>query len=155
MSVEIERKFLVKTLPETLKKYKSEKISQGYLVALEDIEVRIRKKSNEFYLTVKSGGDLKRKETEVELQEEQFNTLWPLTEYKRIEKKRYYIPYKNHTIELDIYTGLLKGLIVAEVEFQSEVESEQFNTPNWFGEEITADKRYKNKNLFLNNLSIP
>lgn len=151
MSVEIERKFLIKKIPENLENYKSEKISQGYLVVSEDIEVRIRKKGKNFYLTVKSGGDLIRDEIEIELQEKQFNTLWPLTEEKRIVKKRYYIPYENHLIELDIYSDQLKGLIVGEVEFKSEKQSEQFSPPDWFGEEITADKRYKNKNLFLNN----
>ena len=73
----------------------------------------------------------------------------PLTEGKRIEKIRYEIEYETSLIELDIYRGSLEKLITAEVEFKTESESTKFQTPSWFGREITDDKRYKNKNLAL------
>ena len=78
--------------------------------------------------------------------------LWPLTKGKRIEKTRYEINYMNSIIELDIYIGNLETLITAEVEFTSEEESKKFEPPDWLGEEITLDNRYKNKNLALKGI---
>ncbi len=154
MSEEIERKFLVTKTPVDLKSYKSQEIEQGYIIAEEQLEIRVRRKGDKFFQTIKGSGDLKRSEIEIELSENQFNTLWPLTEGKRVEKRRYEIPYNNIIIEVDIYSGTLAGLIVAEVEFSSEEESKLFSPPNWFGKEITTDKRYKNKNLSLNRFPI-
>jgi len=57
------------------------------------------------------------------------------------------------TIELDIYSGDLAGLIVAEVEFASEDEADAFEPPNWFGPEVTDDARYKNQNLATSSTS--
>ncbi|MGH7884656.1 MAG: CYTH domain-containing protein [Thermodesulfobacteriota bacterium] len=152
MSVEIERKFIVIRPPDNLKNYKSEEINQGYIVISEDIEVRLRKKGNKFYQTVKSTGDLKRNEVEIELSEKQFEKLWPLTAGKRLEKVRYEIPNGNNLIELDIYCGLLNALVTAEVEFETEQESKTFLPPTWFGKDVTRDNRYKNKNLSLKGL---
>lgn len=149
MSLEIERKYLVYKLPDNLENYKSYEIQQGYIVAFEEIEVRVRKKGNKFFQTIKSSGNLKREENEIDLSEKQFYKLWPLTEGKRIEKTRYEIPFCDWLIELDIYSGELNGLIVAEVEFANEEESKSFKPPTWFKMEVTKDKRYKNKNLSL------
>ena len=80
---------------------------------------------------------------------EQFNTLWPLTRDRRIEKIRYSIPYQDNIIELDVFQGELEGLCLAEVEFESEESASIFQPPEWFGEDVTADERYKNKNLAL------
>ncbi len=150
MTNEIERKFLVKEMPAGLEKYPSNDISQGYLAVTGDgTEIRIRRKGNKYYETVKSGEGLKRKEVEIDLGEKGFNALWPLTEGKRVEKTRYEIPYGYHLIELDVYSGALDGLVVAEVEFGSEEESARFNPPDWFGSEVTDDRRYANKSLAL------
>ena len=62
-------------------------------------------------------------------------------------KTRYYIPYDKHTIELDIYEGIFKGLIVAEVEFESLDEANLFTPPAWFGEDISNNIEYRNKIL--------
>jgi len=75
--------------------------------------------------------------------------LWNCTLGKRVQKTRYEIPYNKKIIELDFYHDTLDGLIIAEVEFSSEVESNEFIIPNWFGEEVTENKFYKNKNLAL------
>ena len=152
MPQEIERKFLVEELPSNLENYQSEKISQGYIVITDAIEVRIRRKGTRFYQTIKSSGDLIRDEIEIEINENQFNKLWPLTEGKRIEKIRYKIEYKKNLIEFDVYCGSLDGLLTAEVEFKSEVVSNNFQPPNWFGIEVTSDQRYKNKNLSLSGI---
>ena len=67
---------------------------------------------------------------------------------KEIKKIRYYLPLTDGlTAELDVYGGFLKGLVTVEVEFRSIAGSENFEVPSWFGEEITYDKQYKNKNL--------
>lgn len=150
MNKEIERKFLVKQLPENLQQYPSKAIIQGYLAITEDgTEVRLRHKGDRYFLTVKSGFGLQRGEAEIELSEHQFEKLWLMTEGKRIEKIRYEIDYRGMRIELDIYSGILEGLKVAEVEFPSIDQAKLFIPPNWFGREVTEDERYKNRNLLL------
>lgn len=150
MAHEIERKFLVSELPPGIEGYPYNEIIQGYLRISDDgTEQRVRKKGTRFLHTIKSGEGLIREETEQEISEEQFNKLWPKTEGKRIYKTRYDIEYENFLIELDVYSDELEGLIVAEVEFESEAQSSSFVPPKWFGTEITHDERYKNKNLAL------
>ncbi len=150
MAYEIERKFLVKELPAEIDRYPHSEIMQGYLVITDnDIEIRIRKKGALFTETVKAGSGLVRQESEKEITEKQFYEHWPLTEGKRVQKTRYEIEHGGKLIELDIYSGELEGLVVAEVEFETEEESGRFIAPDWFGEEITSDERYKNKKLAL------
>jgi len=147
---EIERKFLISSLPDDLDQYPYRDILQGYVVIAEDgTEVRLRKKDDKFFLTVKSGGGKIRDESETEMTQDQFDAMWGTTEGKRLEKRRYFIPYKDAILELDVYGGDLEGLIVVEVEFSSEELSEQFDLPAWFGEETTEDNRYKNQSLAL------
>ena len=147
---EIERKFLVNEIPEDLYKYPSSHISQGYLEVKDDgAEVRIRSKEDRFFKTVKSGQGLERKEIETVIGSEMYNKLWPKTAGMRIEKRRHEIPYEGYVIELDIYLGDLAGLIVAEVEFDSVEASGRFTPPSWFGEEVTNDPGYKNRNLAI------
>lgn len=91
---------------------------------------------------------------EIEIDEDQFNALWNATEGKRIEKTRYEIPHEDGVIELDVYHGGLDGLVTAEMEFDSEEKSDKFSPPEWFGEEVTGDKKYKNQQLAMNEDSI-
>ncbi|MCX6737009.1 MAG: class IV adenylate cyclase [Candidatus Parcubacteria bacterium] len=145
---EIEKKFLIETLPDNLEDYPSEEIMQGYIAITDDgTEVRLRKKGDMYFQTIKSGNGKTRTESEIEITEEQFNILWKTTVGKRLEKKRYKIPHANGVIELDIYGEGLEGLVTAEIEFPSEEESDAFVVPTWFGEEVTEDKRYKNQKL--------
>ena len=153
MAREIERKFLVKKLPAIPENIDNHVIQQGYIFISEKIEIRIRKIGSIYFQTIKTGEGLSRGEYEIELSSDQFDLLWPLTEGKRVEKTRFEIEYANLLIELDIYSGNLEGLYTAEVEFPSETKSKKFTPPEWFGEEITLDSRYKNKNLAL--LRIP
>ena len=144
---EIERKFCVRKMP-ALTAFKGVKISQGYIVVdQDDTEVRLRRKGERFYQTVKIGKGVQRTEVEVELSRAQFDTLWPLTAGRRVEKVRYEIVRGIWTIELDVYCGRLKGLIVAEVEFETVAESSRFVPPPWFGRDVTNDDRYKNATL--------
>jgi len=148
MGYEIERKFLITDPPLNHQESASDKILQGYIIEGSDKSIlRVRKKGDKFYQTIKKSGGLSRQEVEIELNQAQFDALWPLTEKQRIEKTRYYLDYDEHTIELDIFEGKLDGLIMAEVEFEDENVVNKFHPPDWFGEEVTEDNRYKNNNL--------
>ena len=150
MAKEIERKFLVKKLPDNLKQYPFEKIRQGYIYINPDgSEERLRSKGGRLYRTHKSGGFEIREEKEIEISKKEFEADWPKTANRVIEKTRYYIPFKNIKIELDIYIGKLDGLVVVEVEFDSEEQSRSFNPPDWFDMEVTNDANFKNKNLSI------
>jgi adenylate cyclase len=144
---EIERKWLVST-PPPLTNLEGRKIIQGYIAVCADgTEVRLRQKGKSFFQTIKTGHGLKRGEIETELSEKQFKTLWPGTEGRRLEKLRYVIEWSGYQIELDLYQKNLRGLVLAEVEFKSLERAERFSPPQWFGKEVTNDKRYKNASL--------
>lgn len=150
---EIERKFLVVKLPENLDAYPKNEIVQGYLaIAPDGTEIRLRKKEDKYFQTVKTGGSKTRGEFETEITEEQFKIFWQATEGKRVEKTRYQIPCGDNVIELDVYHNNLKGLLSAEVEFKSEADGNTFVAPEWFGGEVTEDSRYKNQNLALHGI---
>ena len=148
-TIEIERKFLVAEPPSDLERWPSTAIEQGYLAITDDRpEVRIRRRAGKAWLTVKSGSGRVRVEEEIEIDDGRFERLWPLTEGLRIEKTRYEIDGEDgHLIELDVYTGPLDGLVVAEVEFDSEEAAEAFAPPGWMGDDVTEDVRYKNQLL--------
>ena len=150
---EIERKFLVDRVPGGLDTARHQDIVQGYLTS-ESVgaEVRLRRKGQSLYQTVKSGGTLVRAEYEIEITEVQFNALWPATEGRRVEKTRYELDHSDVVIELDIYRGQLDGLVTAEAEFATVRQSQAFFPPDWLGADITDDARYKNKNLALYGL---
>jgi CYTH domain-containing protein len=154
--VEIERKFLIDTVPPDLGTYPSDRIEQGYLAITDDgVEVRIRRYGDRSFLTVKSGGASARVEEEIEIDERRFGSLWPLTEGRRIEKRRYRIPSRNGlTIELDVYDGALNGLVTAEVEFDSQAAAAAFEPPPWLGRDVTNEPGYKNKRLALDGLPV-
>jgi CYTH domain-containing protein len=148
MGLEIERKFLVKHLPPAADQLSGDTIRQGYVIATEDgIELRVRQKRARFFQTIKMGDGLSRTEIEFELTHDQFRRLWPSTEGRRVSKTRYRLPVGAHTAELDRFDGDLAGLFLVEVEFPSVAASRQFSPPDWFGEEVTEDGRYKNNHL--------
>ena len=152
--MEIERKFLIKSLPlDVLNGCEYANIEQSYLDFGEgdEPERRIRKLVKngeaEYIYTEKGEGELCREEEEYEISEYSYKKLKELVISSTIEKRRYYIFSAGLTVEVDLYGGSLEGLNVAEVEFSSVEESEGFTPPEWFGEEITYDKTYRNKNL--------
>ena len=98
-------------------------------------------------LTAKRGEGLSRQEAEVELGSERFEELWPLTEGRRLHKRRHVVPHGELRIEVDVYQGDLEGLVVAEIEFPSEEEAKGFDPPDWLGDEVTGDSRYLNETL--------
>ncbi len=151
--MEIERKFLVTELPPELDSVVGISIRQGY-VAIEDsdFELRFRQKDGSFYQTIKQGSGLVRQEYEIELTRDQFKSLWPLTESRRIHKVRYKLPLGDLICEVDIFGEPLKGLQLVEVEFDSVEQSNTFMPPDWFGNEVTEDRHYKNRQLALHGL---
>jgi adenylate cyclase len=150
--MEIERKFLVAERPD-LRRTERVEIEQGYL-ALADggggAEVRLRRKGDDLLLTVKGGAGRTRTEEEIELDRERFESLWQLTEGRRVAKTRHLISYGELEIELDVYSGELDGLLVAEVEFPDEQAADAFEAPEWFGEEVTGNQSYLNETLATN-----
>jgi adenylate cyclase len=147
LAAEIERKFLLAQGPDGFERYRSEQIDQGYLSADADSEVRVRRIGEAGFLTVKRGSGRDRLEEEIEITAQQLDALWPATEGRRLEKRRFYVPLDGLTAEVDVYGGPLEGLITAEVEFDSVADSEGFDPPPWFGKEITDDPRYANQAL--------
>jgi adenylate cyclase len=147
---EIERKFLVKWLPDDLKRARSSVIEQGYL-ATESAgrQVRLRKAGRSVSLTFKVRRGTHREEREIKLSAKQFAALWPGTAGRRLRKVRYEIPWENLLIELDIYRGRHAGLVVAEVEFPNRASARRFKAPWWFGREVTGEKRFSNVRLAL------
>jgi CYTH domain-containing protein len=153
MRVEIEKKFLVENVPFVLNGYKYAEIVQGYIAVEEGYaEVRVRKMDNKYMLTIKSDRTNFRMEEECMLSTQQGKRLLNFCKDRLIRKTRYYIPYNEVIIELDIFRGPLEDLKIAEVEFKNIEEMNNFIIPSWFGPDITEDKRYKNKNLAIYGL---
>src|SRR5256885_14554869 len=118
MHCEIERKFLVRKMPDDLTSYPSKEISQGYLVSLDDgTQVRLRKADERHTLTFKRGTGKVREERDVELTADQFDALSPATDGKRLMKTRSETPLGKRIAEIDVYHDRHEGLIVPEAEF--------------------------------------
>ena len=147
--MEIERKYLVKQLPENLGKYPHFVIEQGYLCTKPTI--RIRRKNNDYILTYKSRQNVSpavdtcvNVEEEFPLSKEAYEHLKEKTDGILVCKTRYCIPYQKYTIELDVFEGRQKGVILAEVEFETVEEANSFVPPVWFGEDVSGDYHYRN-----------
>ena len=149
---EVERKFLLDTLPDNIEQQPNNLIRQGYVVTDASNEVRVRAKGENYYLTIKQGSGLSRNEVEMAISEDQFNALWELTVDKRVEKIRYDYQGPASLIEIDIYNNGLSPLKIAEVEFSSVEESRHFIPPSFFGREVTEDKLYKNAALAVHGM---
>lgn len=150
--VEIERKFLLSGLPPTMRFARREPIRQGYLALDGDTEVRVRLTPSARTLTIKSGRGGVRVEEELALDARQAESLWQLTEGRRVQKVRRRVRVGAATVEVDEYSGALDGLVVAEVEFDDEEASRTFEAPSWFVREVTDDPRYSNRSLASDGL---
>lgn len=146
MAKEIERKFLVKG-DAWRRLAEGTLYRQGYLNSVKERTVRIRTVGERAFLTIKgiTVGST-RVEYEYEIPVAHCNAMLDgLAEQPIIEKKRYRIPFGEHTFEVDEFFGENLGLIVAEVELKS--EDEVFARPDWLGDEVGHDPRYFNSNL--------
>ena len=143
--MEIERKYLIDTVPVDLSACKSRQIEQGYL-STEPV-VRIRRDNEDYFLTYKSKGLMVREEYNLPLTKEAYEHLREKADGRIITKTRYEIPLNQYTIELDMFEGDLAPLKLAEVEFPDEAEANAFTAPDWFGEDVTFSSDYHNSTL--------
>lgn len=145
--MEIERKYLIRQLPDNYNAYPFLQIEQGYLST--DPVVRIRRQDDGYYLTYKSNGLMVREEYNLPLTEHAYFHLREKIDGRLISKKRYLLPLTDTlTIELDIFDeGSLAPLMLAEVEFPSEEAANAFVPPEWFGEDVTFSGKYHNSTL--------
>lgn len=143
--MEIERKFLIRRLPEHLEQYPCLPLEQAYLCT--DPVVRVRREGEDFYLTYKGRGKMVREEYNLPLNQDAYEHLLKKADGTVIIKNRYRIPLEPYTAEIDLFEGLLAGLVLAEVEFPTEEEALAFQAPDWMGEEVTQDSRYHNSFL--------
>lgn len=149
--MEIERKYLIERdkLPIYYSRHPYHEIEQAYLCT--EPVVRVRKSDDEYYMTYKSKGLMVREEYNLPLTKDGYEHLLSKADGTVIKKKRYLIPYEGYTIELDIFEGKHDGLILAEVEFETEKQANTFTAPDWFGEDVTFSSKYHNSTLSQNN----
>ena len=154
MPIEIERKFLVSNDSFVTNSYKKQYIKQGFLNSDKNRTVRIRILENQGYITIKGVSNKSgttRFEWEKEIPKEEAETLLLLAEKKPIEKVRYLLKNNDFVFEIDVFEGLNKGLIIAEIELSH--EDQNFKKPNWLGSEVTGDIKYYNSSLSNNPYS--
>jgi len=149
--VEIERKFLVTS--ELFKKeaFVQNRIAQGYLSSVPGRTVRVRIKGDMGFLTIKGASNetgLSRFEWEKEIPLLEAQALLQLCEEGVIDKTRFEVKMGRHVFEIDEFYGENEGLIMAEIELES--ENETFEKPSWLGKEVTNDNRYYNSYLSKN-----
>ncbi|HSC80901.1 MAG TPA: CYTH domain-containing protein [Chitinolyticbacter sp.] len=145
MSVEIERKFLVRADTWRDRVSRSIRIGQGYLCTDPERTVRVRLKGAQGFLTIKGRNDgIARAEFEYEIPLADAEALLKLCP-QRLDKTRHLVEYAGHTWEIDEFDGDNIGLIVAEIEL-SHVD-EAYVRPDWLGNEVSHDTRYFNSNL--------
>lgn len=150
MMIEIERKFLVTSDGFKDESFKNTRITQGFLSTDPERTVRVRVKRTQGFLTIKgksntSGTSRFEWEKEIELQEAE--ALLKLCKKGVIDKIRYEVKRGHHVYEIDEFFADNNGLIIAEIELNSEEET--FEKPDWLGEEVTGDVRYYNSQLSL------
>lgn len=146
--IEIERKFLVTSTDFIAESHTKQHIAQGYLNSNPERTVRVRSKDDKGFLTIKGKSNatgLSRFEWEKEIEFEEAKQLLLLCENGVIEKTRYLIHVGTHLYEVDVFYGVNDGLIIAEIELNS--EDEFFEKPQWLGNEVTNDERYYNAYL--------
>ena len=146
--VEKERKFKVTSKKFISLSHKVINIKQGYLSKEKNISVRIRISENKSFLCIKGPSfksGISRFEFEKEISLIEGSELLRLCLPRIICKKRYLIKYKKQLFEIDVFEGFLKGLILAEIELNS--ESQKVYLPDWIGEEVTGVKNFYNSQL--------
>ena len=151
-NMEIERKFLIKEMPD-LEKYTFKELEQGYLNTYPT--VRVRREDDEYYLTYKSKSkdDIAREEYNLPLTKEAYEHLIKKADGNIISKRRYLVPAgkgedgRELIAEIDVFAPPFAPLILAEVEFSSVEEAGAFVKPPWLGEDVSSDRRYYNSYL--------
>ncbi len=145
-NTEIERKFLVTDLG-WKQKGQGRRFRQAYLSTDKQRVVRVRVVDDDAWLTIKGQtSGITRLEFEYAIPvEDAEHMLESLCHQPVIDKTRYLLKHGDHTWEIDEFHGANEGLVVAEIELDS--EEEHFERPEWLGEEVSGDPRYFNSNL--------
>jgi adenylate cyclase len=125
------RRFLVPSLKRLPAVEQGTRLSQGFLVRDELSEVSVTAVGNRFSLRTDSRQFPGRNEVRVPISSRQFDSLWPLTEGRRVEKVRHLTSIGDFLAELDVYEGSLSPLCMATVEFPSESAASDFNPPEY------------------------
>ena len=146
MGIEIERKFLVDI--EKLPPLKKESfLKQGYIFGKDHTVVRIRIKDQQAFLAIKGkniGASRMEFEYSIPLADAE-QIITNLCNGVTIEKKRYIVNSKNHNWEIDFFHGENEGLVIAEIELNS--ENTKIEIPTWVTKEVTGEVKYYNSNL--------
>lgn len=147
MAIEIERKFLVRNDSWRAQAQPGQRYRQGYLATDAQSSVRVRVAGERGYLNIKSATlGVTRMEFEYKIpQQDAEEMLDRLCTRPLIEKTRYIVEHADHAWEIDVFEGDNTGLVVAEIELQS--QDEAFEIPDWAGEEVSHDPRYYNVSL--------
>lgn len=147
MPTEIERKFLVDHEKwNTLPKPNGNVYKQGYILSEEKRTVRIRVTPDAAYITLKGASTgISRSEYEYSIPIAEGDEILENFATSAVAKTRYNIVFAGHLWEVDVFAGANTGLIVAEIELES--EDEPFEKPEWVGAEVSHDSRYTNASL--------
>ncbi|MBR3977135.1 MAG: CYTH domain-containing protein [Bacteroidaceae bacterium] len=148
MALEIERKFLVTSDAYRSAAFHSDRIAQGYLCREGGNSARVRVRGGKGYITIKGpslDNGLSRYEWEKEIPADEAWELMKLCHGGIIDKTRYLVKCGSHTFEVDEFHGDNEGLVVAEVELDN--ISQQFERPDFLGEEVTGERKYYNSHL--------
>lgn len=147
MAKEIERKFLVNGEFKHLA-VKEIKITQGYLSVDPERIIRLRSCNNTAFLTIKSPvkkTGFTRNEWEFKIPVSMAAGIMEICLPGKVIKTRYKVPFRDHIFEVDQFHGKNEGLTVAEIELTC--EDEEFEKPDWLGDEVTGRPEYYNSNL--------
>lgn len=149
MGKEIERKFLIDQQKwDKLAKPVGKLFRQGYLLTDKDKTVRVRATASKGFLTIKGQTiGASRLEYEYEIPVNEAVELLDNFAQSELSKTRYEIANNGKLWEIDVFLGKNKGLIVAEIELES--EDETFDLPDWVAQEVTEEEKYYNSNLTL------
>ncbi|WP_426327488.1 CYTH domain-containing protein [Pedobacter sp. R-06] len=150
MGKEIERKFLIDQQKwDNLSKPEGKLFRQGYLLSDKDKTIRVRATETKGFLTIKGQTiGATRMEYEYEIPVAEATELLDNFSLSELSKTRYEIPFNGKLWEIDVFLGANKGLVVAEIELNS--EDEIFALPDWVSREVTEEEKYYNSNLTIN-----
>ena len=153
MALEIERKFLV--VNDRWREHVTAKLDLKDGLISRDFhkKVRVRSYGDRATLTVKSrAAGMRRDEFEYEIPLDDAAALLKLCGEMVITKTRHIVPWLGHNWEVDVYHGVLEGVVIAEIELTS--ETAVFERPSWVGAEVTGDARFKKINLLNERLAL-
>ncbi|MDD6328728.1 MAG: CYTH domain-containing protein [Lachnospiraceae bacterium] len=153
--MEIERKFIPSNIPAEVFDSPCVLLEQAYIQT--SPVIRVRKKATieknlpanpNYILTVKSSGMMARQEFELPLLQKEYEELLQKASGNIITKRRYLHKLPDgYLLELDVFEGIFKGLIIAEIEFPDEETAKKYTPPTYLVEEVTFDHRFHNSNL--------